>query len=321
VEAFAQAIAGTLADALIAAGVPLDGVLLEAEPGRSLYGDAGVHLTRVRHVKRQVTPDPYTWIEVDTSEAFLPDGLLEHNGWTVLAAERMDAPDALRGDVVGRSCGFDVLAANRSLPAVEPGDVLAVLDTGAYQDATSSNFNAMPRPPIVLVHGGESELIKRRESLDEVLGRDVVPARLDHVGVAVGDLDRSLRFYAGLLGLRLRARGEAADEDLADLTGYPGARIRWADLDAGAGRVLELVEYVTPLAAPGTGGPNAPGVAHVGVAVPDLAGALERLERAGVPIRSARPVRLRGGEWDGVTCVYAVDPDGLTVELLERPAG
>jgi diaminopimelate decarboxylase len=321
VEAFAQAVAGTLSRELIAAGVPLDGVVLEVEPGRSLYGDAGVHLTRVRHVKRQSRPRPYTWIEVDTSEAFLPDGLLEYNGWTVLAAGRMDAPDAERGDVVGTSCGFDVLAGDCALPALEPGDLLAFLDTGAYQDAASSNFNAMGRPAVVLVEGGEATRIRRGESLEEVLARDVVPARLDHVGVAVSDLDRSLRFYAGLLGLRLRDRGEDGGADLEDLTGLPGARIRWADLDAGGGRVLELLEYVTPVAAPGAAPPNAPGVAHVGLAVPDLSSALERLAEAGVPVRFARPVRLHGGDWDGVSCLYASDPDGLTVELLERPAG
>lgn len=122
-------------------------------------------------------------------------------------------------------------------------------------------------------------------------------------------------------GLRAHRRGGRAGEDLADLTGLPGARIRWADLDAGAGRVVELLEYVAPIADPVAGTPNAPGVAHVGIAVPDLAAALERLAAAGVPIRSARPVRLHGGDWDDVQCLYAADPDGLTVELLERPAG
>jgi catechol 2,3-dioxygenase-like lactoylglutathione lyase family enzyme len=85
--------------------------------------------------------------------------------------------------------------------------------------------------------------------------------------------------------------------------------------------VVELLQYLEPRAAPGAAGPNAPGVAHIGFEVPDLARALERLAAAGTPVRSARPVRLHGGEWDGVTCVYATDPDGLTVELLERPAG
>ncbi len=58
-----------------------------------------------------------------------------------------------------------------------PGEILAVLDTGAYQDATASNFNAMARPASVLVSGGEVTLIKRRETLDDITARDV-PAPL-----------------------------------------------------------------------------------------------------------------------------------------------
>jgi diaminopimelate decarboxylase len=326
-EAFAGALGEALARALSEQGIEPAGIALEVEPGRSLYGDAGVHLTRVLHVKRQTEPEPWTWVETDTSEAFLPDGLIEHNGWTVLAATRGHEPPALVADVVGRSCGFDVLAAARPLPALEAGDVLAVLDTGAYQDAASSNFNAMPRPATVLVAGGSAELVRRRETAADVWARDVVPrrlggtARLDHVGMAVADLDRALGFYRDLLGVRLRARGDDGGEDLEALTGLPGAEIRWADLDAGGGRVLELLEYRRPVAPAAPGAPNAPGVAHVGVQVADLAAVLERLRAAGARIRSRRPTTLHGGDWDGVTCLYVDDPDGLTVEVVQRPAG
>jgi diaminopimelate decarboxylase len=330
IESFAEAVGGELAAALAGAGIEPRGIVLEVEPGRSLYGDAGVHLTRVRHVKRQRTPRPYTWIETDTSEAFLPDGLLEHNGWTVLAAERMQDAPGPRADVVGCSCGFDVLAPAASLPAVEVDDVLAIPDTGAYQDAASSTFNALPRPATVLVHGDTAEVVKRRETLADLFARDVVPARLgrggatarlDHAGVTVGNLERSLGFYRDLIGLRVRAIGEDDALALAELTGVAGARLRWADLDAGGGRVVELLEYLHPEAPPAPAAPNAPGSAHVALAVADLDGVHERLRAAGVRVRSTRPVTLEdAGEWSGVTCLYAADPDGLTVELLERPA-
>ena len=247
IEAFAAVVGTELA--------AFAGAVLEVEPGRSLFGDAGLHLTRVLGVKRQTAPEPYTWIETDTSEAFLPDGLLEHNRWTVLAAGRLDEPVALRGDVVGRSCGFDVLTADADLPAVEPGDLLAILDTGAYQDAASSNFNAMPRPATVLVGGDRHELARRRETPADVFARDVGgTARLDHCGVTVGDLDRSLRFYHGLLGLPVRAQGEADGPHLEAITGLAGARVRFADLDAGGGRVVELVQYLDPVAPRGARG-------------------------------------------------------------------
>lgn len=325
IERFAEAVGGELARALSAAGIAPDGILLEVEPGRSLYADAGVHLTRVLHVKRQQTPRPYAWVETDTSEAFLPDGLLEHNGWTVLAADRMEAPAALRADVVGCSCGFDVLAPAADLPATAAGDLLAISDTGAYQDAASSNFNALPRPATVLVSGGSATLVKRRETLADLFARDVVPggsARLDHAGVTVGDLERSLGFYRDLVGLPVLDRGEDDGPEIAELTGVAGARLRWADLDGGGGRIVELLEYLHPRAAAAPAEPNAPGSAHVALSVADLDGVRDRLRAAGVRVRSAGPVTLEdAGAWTGVTCLYAVDPDGLTVELLERPGG
>ena len=170
----------------------------------------------------------------------------------MLAAGRMDEPAALHGDVVGRSCGFDVLAAGVDLPAVEAGDLLAVLDTGAYQDAASSNFNAMPRPATVLVSGDRDAVVKRRETPRRRVRAATSRRRraAGPRGVTVRDLDRSLRFYGDLLGLPVRARGEDDGPQLAAITGLDGARVRFADLDAGGGRLVELLQYLSPVAAP-----------------------------------------------------------------------
>jgi diaminopimelate decarboxylase len=64
------------------------------------------------------------------------------------------------------------------LPEMRDGETLAFLDTGAYQDASATNFNALPRPATVLVHGAEAEVIKRAETVPDVFARDVVPERL-----------------------------------------------------------------------------------------------------------------------------------------------
>jgi len=61
----------------------------------------------------------------------------------------------------------------------ESGDVVAFLDTGAYQDSSASNFNAMPRPATVLVNGYHAEVIKRRETYEDVFKRDFVPERFE----------------------------------------------------------------------------------------------------------------------------------------------
>ena len=132
------------------------------------------------------------WVETDTSEAFLPDVNLEGARWTTVAVEQPDADPTLCADIVGISCGFDVLVESARLPEPAPGEVLAFLDTGAYQDAGSCNFNAMPRPATVLVHGGNAEVIKTAETVADVFRCDVVPARLGEVGdVSVPHLEKT----------------------------------------------------------------------------------------------------------------------------------
>ena len=110
---------------------------------------------------------------------FLPDLLIEHNAWVTLVANKMSLAPGEPVDLAGISCGFDVLGTSLALPEVEVGDVIAFLDTGAYQDASSANFNALPRPATVLVSGGTAEVIKRAETVEDVFARDVVPARLE----------------------------------------------------------------------------------------------------------------------------------------------
>ncbi|MGZ4115584.1 MAG: diaminopimelate decarboxylase family protein [Actinomycetota bacterium] len=178
IDDYAEALTSTLRAALAARSLTSDGFALEVEPGRSLYADAGVHLATVRNVKREPGRVPERWIETDTTEMFLADLMIEHDVFPVVVASRADAAVHNDADVVGISCGFDVLATGLALPEVEPGDVIAFLDTGAYQDATATNFNAMPRPATVLVCDDTATVIKRAETVDDVFRRDVVPDRL-----------------------------------------------------------------------------------------------------------------------------------------------
>lgn len=151
---------------------------MEVEPGRSLYADVGVQLATVRNIKSQTRPEPRTWVETDTTEMFLLDTLIERNRWATVVVGKAAEPPSLTADIVGISCGFDVIVPDARLPPVAVGDRIAFLDTGAYQDATAANFNAMPRPATILVNGSEAELIKRAETIEDVFRRDVVPARL-----------------------------------------------------------------------------------------------------------------------------------------------
>ena len=178
IEDVAAAITAGLRDGLAAAGIDPAGIRLEAEPGRALYADCGIHLATVRNLKHQAAPVAMRWVETDTTEMFMADLLIEHARFGVIDASQADSPTTETADVVGMSCGFDVLVPDARLPKVRTGDVLAFLDTGAYQDACASNFNGLPRPGTVLVSGADAEWIKRPETVEDVFARDVVPERL-----------------------------------------------------------------------------------------------------------------------------------------------
>lgn len=171
-ERYAAAIAPPLRAALSAGGIDPQGIRLQIEPGRSLFAAAGLHLARVRHVKRQSRPVPRTWVELDTSEVFLPDLVWEHARFRPLFASRLEAKLIQTVELVGISCNFDILARELPAPAVEAGDVVAFLDTGAYQDAGASNFNALARPGTVLIEGNIATLVKRAETFEDVMARD-----------------------------------------------------------------------------------------------------------------------------------------------------
>ncbi|MGO9426980.1 MAG: diaminopimelate decarboxylase family protein [Steroidobacteraceae bacterium] len=172
-ERFAESTAGALRHALNAGGVDPAGLVLQVEPGRSLLADTGIHLSRVCHVKRQHRPVPRTWVELDTTEMFLADLYMEHAYFRPLFASHADAARVEKVEIVGQSCNFDLLARDVEAPAVAVGDVIAFLDTGAYQDAAASNFNALARPATVLVTEDQCMLIKRRETLEEIFARDL----------------------------------------------------------------------------------------------------------------------------------------------------
>ncbi len=337
VNDYAQAICPRLVTGLSGLGIAADGIQLEVEPGRALYADAGIHLATVGNVKRQTSPVALTWVETDSSDAYLADVNLEHNRWTCLAAANACAEPNVLADVTGRTCALDVIVADAELPAVEVGDVLAFLDTGAYQDASASNFNALPRPGTVLVSGESAELIRRHETVDDVFARDLIPQRLgdldggatgqegwratglDHVSVTSGELDRSIAFYCGLLGIGLRARGDAEGAAEFEVTGIPDAHVRWADLELAHGQVLELIEFVDPCGNPARTQINDPGATHISLRVADIDAVHERLCKANVPVRSD-PIEITApGAWQGAKCFYASDPDGVTVELIEGP--
>ena len=135
--------------------------------GRSLVGQAGVTLYRVGSVKRS---GDRTWVAVDGGISDNARPQLYGARYTAVVATRMGASTTGTYGVAGKHCeSGDVLIEAVELADPRRGDVLAVPATGAYTLAMASNYNAVPRPAAVLVANGDARVIRRRESLDDVL--------------------------------------------------------------------------------------------------------------------------------------------------------
>lgn len=178
IEEYGRAVTTVLRRELPRNGIHIEGVRLQIEPGRAMYGDTGIHLAKVKTVKRQTSPIPYTWVLTDTTYFFLAGGVFEHNRHPFVFVADPDAPATQTADIVGHSCYADQIVLGARVPEVAAGDVVAFLEAGAYQESSASNFNSLPRPASVLVHGDDAELIKRAETIGDVYGRDVIPERL-----------------------------------------------------------------------------------------------------------------------------------------------
>jgi catechol 2,3-dioxygenase-like lactoylglutathione lyase family enzyme len=140
---------------------------------------------------------------------------------------------------------------------------------------------------------------------------------LDHFGLACSDLDRTVAFFAEVLGIPVRAEG--ALDGAGAAVGVPGLRGRFADLDLGEGRTLELFEIHHPRGAPLANDPLRPGGTHLALRVSGIAELAARARAAGYPTRSPEPVELdEPGFWHGLRTIYIDGPEELRIELVER---
>jgi len=147
-------------------GLPPAQLILE--PGRSLVSRAGVTLYTIGNVKRASAAT--TYVTVDGGMSDNPRPAMYNARYTALLAGRADAVPDDAYTVAGKHCeSGDVLIERVELPTPKRGDVLAVPVTGAYTLAMSSTYNAVPRPAAVLVTDGNARVIRRRETVDDLL--------------------------------------------------------------------------------------------------------------------------------------------------------
>jgi catechol 2,3-dioxygenase-like lactoylglutathione lyase family enzyme len=142
-----------------------------------------------------------------------------------------------------------------------------------------------------------------------------------HAGITVSDLDRSLDFYCGALGLELRLRRLYEEREIAEIVDVPDAtafdiaflRIPGSDVE------IELIEYRGCERNPWDGRPCDSGTGHFALLVDDIDALHADLGSRGVVFRSEAPVELRSGPRQGGKSVYLHDPDGYIIEFSQRP--
>jgi diaminopimelate decarboxylase len=153
--------------AAIVEGVARTGLTLVLEPGRALVGAAGLLLTRVVDVKEYPGGPSFAILDAGMTELLRP---ALYNAYHRIVAVGSRGGDPRPYEVVGPLCeSSDIFGRDRLLPPLEPGDLLAVLDTGAYGAAMASTYNRRPLPPEVLVDGDDWRVIRRRQTIDDLV--------------------------------------------------------------------------------------------------------------------------------------------------------
>ena len=170
-DALATVIDDALDEACATERFPRPTVVLE--PGRALAARAGVTCYRVASIKRQ--PGGHTYVAVDGGMGDNPRVALYGARYTVAVANRHPLGPTQPVTVVGRYCeAGDVIARDVALPVdLHAGDLLAVACTGAYHHSMASTFNLIGRPPVLGVRNGQARVLVRRETVDDLLARDV----------------------------------------------------------------------------------------------------------------------------------------------------
>ncbi|MBE6965215.1 MAG: diaminopimelate decarboxylase [Ruminococcaceae bacterium] len=146
---------------------------ISIEPGRSVVAEAGITVYTVGSVKE--IKDIRTYVSVDGGMTDNPRYALYGSKYTMVLPERAEETPTEIVTVAGRNCeSGDLLGENIHLPAVKAGDLLAVLSTGAYNYSMASNYNRVPRPPVVMVKNGVDKLVVKRETYEDIISNDLI---------------------------------------------------------------------------------------------------------------------------------------------------
>ena len=153
---------GALVDEVRPTGLPI-----VVEPGRSIVGPASVLLARVIDVKRRTGSSEFVVIDAGMTELMRP---ALYNAFHRIEAVHPREGSTQHYEIVGPVCeSSDVVGRDRRMPPLAAGDLVAIRDAGAYGSAMASNYNRRPLPAEVMVDGGEWRVIRRRQTIDDLL--------------------------------------------------------------------------------------------------------------------------------------------------------
>ena len=162
---YAEAITGALKKSCADHDLELPRLVIE--PGRSIVGRAGVALYTVGATKD--IPGVRKYVSVDGGMGDNIRPAIYGAQYEALVANRVESESTEKVTIAGKYCeSGDILIKDIEMPALRPGDVIAIPASGAYCIPMSSNYNAAPRPPVVLVNGGEARIWRRRETYSDL---------------------------------------------------------------------------------------------------------------------------------------------------------
>ncbi len=143
------------------------------EPGRSIVGEAGITLYTVGAVKDIKNVRKY--ISIDGGLGDNPRYALYEAQYTVCLPEKMNANPCEKVTIAGKCCeSGDIIAKDIMVPEISVGDLLCVFSTGAYNYSMASNYNRIPRLPVVMIKNGEDKLVVKRETYEDIIKNDIL---------------------------------------------------------------------------------------------------------------------------------------------------
>jgi diaminopimelate decarboxylase len=170
-EEYMKKIADTVKSESETLGIAVPFILVE--PGRSIVSEAGITAYTVMSVK--TIENIRTYVAIDGGMTDNPRYALYGSKYEACIANKADDPCDFTATIAGRCCeSGDLIGENMKIQKPEAGDILTVFSTGAYNYSMASNYNRVPRPPVIMIKNGEPKIIVRRETYEDIIKNDTI---------------------------------------------------------------------------------------------------------------------------------------------------